>query len=100
VPLLLDGWADWDVDAVRDDARDYPVELLDTLAGANLAAWGEHELDLCACATTQVGNRHPGGPPAELARHACGGRVSAATSPVAAVPPGETGTSQPRVSVA
>lgn len=72
----------------------------DINAAANLAAWGEHELGLCPCSDIQVGDRHPGGPSGTGRSHACGGRVSAATDPVAAVPPGEAGTSRPRVSVA
>jgi putative transposase len=66
----------------------------DVNAAANLAAWGEHTLGRCPC-VTHAGDRHPGGPSAEPLRHACGGWVSAAASPVAAVPPGEAGTSQP-----
>jgi putative transposase len=69
----------------------------DVNAAANLAAWGEHALGICPC-VTQAGDRHPGGPTAE--RHACGGWVSAATGSVAAVPPGEAGTSRPRTHVA
>jgi putative transposase len=68
-------------------------------AAANLAAWGEHTLGICPC-VTQAGDRHPGGPSAEPVRHACGGWVSAAAGQVAAVLPGEAGTSRPRVSVA
>jgi putative transposase len=71
----------------------------DVNAAANLAAWGEHTLELCPC-VTQAGDRHPGGPSAEPVRHACGGWVSAAASQVAAVPPDEAGTSQPRRGVA
>jgi putative transposase len=71
----------------------------DVNAAANLAAWGEHTLGLCPC-VTQVGDRHPGGPSAERARHACGGWVSAAASQAAAVLPGEAGTSRPRLGVA
>jgi putative transposase len=71
----------------------------DVNAAANLAAWGEHTLGLCPC-VTQVGDRHPGGPSAEPVRHACGGWVSAAVSQVAAVLPGEAGTSRPRLGVA
>ena len=68
-------------------------------AAANLAAWGEHTLGICPC-VTQAGDRHPGGPSAEPARHACGGWVSAAAGQVAAVLPGEAGTSRPRLGVA
>jgi putative transposase len=75
------------------------VDDRDVNAAANLAAWGEHTLGLCPC-VTQVGDRHPGGPSAERARHACGGWVSAATGTAAAVPPGEAGTSRPRLGVA
>ena len=71
----------------------------DVNAAANLAAWGEHTLGL-GPGVTQVGDRHPGGPSAERARHACGGWVSAAANQVAAVPPGEAGTSRPRPGVA
>ncbi|CCG03133.1 RNA-guided endonuclease InsQ/TnpB family protein [Blastococcus saxobsidens] len=71
----------------------------DVNAAANLAAWGEHTLGLCPC-VTQDGDRHPGGPTAGSSRHACGGRVSAATGQVAAVLPGEAGTSGPRLGVA
>jgi putative transposase len=71
----------------------------DVNAAANLAAWGEHTLGTCSC-VTQAGDRHPGGPLAERARHACGGSVSAAASQVAAVPPGEAGTSRPHPGVA
>ncbi|MDP5182240.1 RNA-guided endonuclease TnpB family protein [Blastococcus sp. BMG 814] len=71
----------------------------DVNAAANLAAWGEHTLGSCPC-VTQDGDRHPGGPSAERARHACGGWVSAAVSQAAAVLPGEAGTSRSRVSVA
>jgi putative transposase len=76
----------------------------DVNAAANLAAWGEHTLGLCPCAqgpcVTRAGDRHPGGPTAEEPRHACGGWVSAAIGPAAAVPPGEAGTSRPRIGVA
>jgi putative transposase len=71
----------------------------DVNAAANLAAWGEHTLGICPC-VTQAGDRHPGGPSAERARHACGGWVSAAAGQVAAVLPGEAGTSRPRIRVA
>jgi putative transposase len=76
----------------------------DVNAAANLAACGEHTLGLCPCAqspcVTRAGDRHPGGPTAEEPRHACGGWVSAAIGPAAAVPPGEAGTSRPRIGVA
>jgi putative transposase len=68
----------------------------DVNAAANLAAWGEHELGLCPCSNIQVGDRHPGGPSGTARSHACGGRVSVATSRVTVVPPGEAGTSRPR----
>jgi putative transposase len=71
----------------------------DVNAAANLAAWGEHTLGLCPC-VTQAGDRHPGGPSAERARHACGGWVSGAAVPAAPVLPGEAGTSRPRPGVA
>jgi putative transposase len=71
----------------------------DVNAAANLAAWGEHTLGICPC-VTQVGDRHPGGPSVESTRHACGGWVSVAAGQVAAVPPGEAGTSRPRLGVA
>jgi putative transposase len=71
----------------------------DLNAAANLAAWGEHTLGLCPC-VTQAGDRHSGGPSAEPVRHACGGWVSGAAVPAAPVPPGEAGTSRPRISVA
>ena len=69
----------------------------DVNAAANLAAWGEHTLGRCP-SVTRAGDRHPGGPSAE--RHACGGWVSDAASPVAAVPPDEAGTSRPPTRVA
>jgi putative transposase len=71
----------------------------DVNAAANLAAWAEHTLGRCPC-VTRAGDRHPGGPSAETTRHACGGWVSAAASQAAAVPPGEAGTSRPRLGVA
>jgi putative transposase len=71
----------------------------DVNAAANLAAWGEHTLGLCPC-VTRAGDRHPGGPSADPARHACGGWVSGAAVPADPVPPGEAGTSRPRTSVA
>jgi len=64
-------------------------------AAANLAAWGEHTLGNCPC-VTQAGDRHPGGPSAESARHACGGWVSGKAHTAAPVLPGEAGTSRPR----
>jgi putative transposase len=81
-----------------NDSCDHVADR-DINAAANLAAWGEHTLGTCPC-VTRDGDRHPGGPPAEISRHACGGWVSAAASQVASVPPGEAGTSRPRVSVA
>src|SRR3954453_2152798 len=83
----------WDNDACGH------VADRDVNAAANLAAWGEHTLGICPC-VTRAGDRPPGGPSAETPRHACGGRVSAAAAPAAAVPPGEAGTSRPRASVA
>ncbi|HET6395132.1 MAG TPA: RNA-guided endonuclease TnpB family protein [Blastococcus sp.] len=80
-----------------DDSCGYMADR-DINAAANLAAWGEHTLGLCPC-VTQDGDRHPGGPLAERARHACGGWVSAAARHAAAVLPGEAGTSRPRGSV-
>lgn len=71
----------------------------DVNAAANLAAWGEHTLGLCPC-VTRAGDRHPGDPSAETTRHACGGWVSVVASQAAAVPPGEAGTSRPRLGVA
>jgi putative transposase len=71
----------------------------DVNAAANLAAWGEHTLGVCPC-VTRAGDRHPGGPSAETTRHACGGWVSGAAVSAAAVPPGEAGTSRPRLGVA
>jgi len=71
----------------------------DVNAAANLAAWGEHTLGICPC-VARAGDRHPGGPSAERARHACGGWVSVAAGQVAAVLPGEAGTSRPRLGVA
>jgi putative transposase len=71
----------------------------DVNAAANLAAWGEHTLGVCPC-VTRAGDRHPDGPAAGVSRHACGGWVSAAAGPVAAVPPGEAGTSRTRTGVA
>jgi putative transposase len=70
----------------------------DVNAAANLAAWGEHTLGICPC-VTQAGDRHPGGPTAGGSRHACGGWVSATAGQAAAVPPGEAGTSRPRLGV-
>jgi putative transposase len=81
-----------------DDACGHVADR-DVNAAANLAAWGEHTLGVCPC-VTQVGDRHPGGASAEPVRHACGGWVSAAASQAAAVPPGEAGTSRPRLGVA
>jgi len=81
-----------------DDACGHVADR-DANAAANLAAWGEHTLGLCPC-VTQAGDRHPSGPSAGTPRHACGGWVSAAAVPVAAVPPGEAGTSRPRASAA
>ncbi|MDP5182699.1 RNA-guided endonuclease TnpB family protein [Blastococcus sp. BMG 814] len=71
----------------------------DVNAAANLAAWGEHTLGICPC-VTQAGDRHPSGPTAEQARHACGGWVSGPALRAAPVPPDEAGTSRPPVSVA
>jgi len=71
----------------------------DVNAAANLAAWGEHTLGICPC-VARAGDRHPGGPSAERARHACGGWVSVAAGQVAAVLPGEAGTIRPRLGVA
>jgi putative transposase len=71
----------------------------DVNAAANLAVWGEHTLGTCPC-VAQAGDRYPSGPSAGTSRHACGGWVSAATDPVAAVPPGEAGTSRSRLGVA
>jgi putative transposase len=71
----------------------------DVNAAANLAAWGEHTLGRCPC-VTRAGDRHPGGPSAERARHACGGWVSVAAGQAAAVLPDEAGTSPPRFGVA
>jgi putative transposase len=68
----------------------------DVNAAANLAAWGEHTLGICPC-VTRAGDRHPGGPSAESVRHACGGWVSDAAVPTAAVLPREAGTSRPRI---
>jgi putative transposase len=67
----------------------------DVNAAANLAAWGEHTLGNCPC-VTQAGDRHPGGPSAESARHACGGWVSGKAHTAAPGLPGEAGTSRPR----
>jgi putative transposase len=71
----------------------------DVNAAANLAAWGEHMLGSCPC-VPRAGDRHPGGPSAEPARHACGGWVSGTAVPAAPVLPGEAGTSRPRTCVA
>ena len=71
----------------------------DVNAAVNLAAWGEHTLGHCPC-VTQAGDRHPGGPSAERARHACGGWVSGTAGQAVPVLPNEAGTSQPRASVA
>jgi putative transposase len=71
----------------------------DLNAAANLAAWGEHTLGICPC-VTQAGDRHPGGPIAERARHACGGWVSGPAASAGPVLPGEAGTSRPRLGVA
>jgi putative transposase len=76
----------------------------DVNAAANLAAWGEHTLGICPCAqnpnVTRAGDRHPGGPTAEIPRHACGGWRSGPAVPAAPVPPDEAGTSRPRESMA
>jgi putative transposase len=81
-----------------DDSCGYVADR-DVNAAADLAAWGEHTLGLCPC-VTQAGDRHPDGPSAEPVRHACGGWVSAAVSQATAVPPGEAGTSRPRLGAA
>ena len=71
----------------------------DVNAAANLAAWGEHTLGMCPC-VTRAGDRHPGGPSAER-DSAClwrvGVRIGRHSWPV---PPGEAGTSRPRLGVA
>jgi putative transposase len=70
----------------------------DLNAAANLAAWGEQQQGTRPVAGTQAGARHPGGPSAQLAEHACGGSNEPAG--MAAGAPVETGTSRPRASVA
>jgi len=83
------------------------IDDRDVNAGATLAAWGEHQLGVCPCVTTQVRDRHPGGRSdvqlpcsATRGRHACGGWVSVVSSAprgagVPMVPPVEAGTGQP-----
>jgi putative transposase len=74
----------------------------DTNAAANLAAWGEQQrVDRTSdtpVAGTQAGDRHPGGPSAQLAAHACGGSNEPVTTTAGA--PVEAGTSRPRSRVA
>jgi putative transposase len=48
----------------------------DTNAAANLAAWGEQQQGTRPVAGTRAGDRHPGGPSAQLAEHACEGATS------------------------
>lgn len=43
----------------------------DTNAAANLAAWGEQQQGTSPVAGTRAGDRHPGGPSAQFAEHAC-----------------------------
>ena len=74
----------------------------DNNAAANLAAWGEQQQVDRASGTpvagTRAGDRHPGGPSAQLAEHACGGSNEPAGTAAEALV--EAGTSQPRTRVA
>lgn len=69
----------------------------DVNAAVNLAALGE-ERQLTLVLVSRVGDRHPGGPSAERAPHACGGDNEPAS--VLAGVAVEAGTSQPRTRVA
>jgi len=70
----------------------------DINAAANLAAWGEQQQGTRPAAGTQAGDRHPGGPSAQLAEHACGGSNEPVTLTAGALV--EAGTSRPRTRAA
>jgi putative transposase len=70
----------------------------DTNAAANLAAWGEQQRGTSPVAGSRAGDRHPGGPSAQLAEHACGGSNEPACTAAGALV--EAGTSRPRTRVA
>ena len=70
----------------------------DINAAANLAARGERQQGISPVAGSQAGNRHPGGPSAQLAEHACPGSNEPASTAAAALD--EAGTSRPRTRVA
>ncbi len=70
----------------------------DTNAAANLAAWGEQQRGTSPVAGSRAGDRHPGGPSAQLAEHPCAGGNEPAST--AAGAPVEAGTSRPRPRVA
>jgi len=70
----------------------------DINAAANLAAWGEQQQGTRPAAGTQAGDRHPGGPSAQNAEHACGGSNEPAGLAAGALV--EAGTSRPRTRVA
>ena len=70
----------------------------DINAAANLAAWGERKLGITPFSESQDGDRHPGGPSAQLAEHACGGSNEPVNTTAGAFV--EAGTSRPRASVA
>jgi len=70
----------------------------DINAAANLAAWGEQQQGISPVVDTQVGDRHPGGPSAQLAEHACGGSNEPASMAAGAFV--EAGTSRPRTRAA
>jgi putative transposase len=65
----------------------------DVNAAATLAAWGEHTLGRCPCAT-QARDPNPSGRIGTTRFHACGGWVTADPGHPAAVPSDETGPSQ------
>jgi len=74
----------------------------DTNAAANLAAWGgQQQVDRASgtpVAGTGAGDRHPGGPSAQLVEHACAGSNEPASTAAGALV--EAGTSRPRTRVA
>jgi putative transposase len=70
----------------------------DVNAAANLAAWGEQRRGTRPGAGSRAEDRHPGGPSAQLADHACGGSNEPVT--MTAGVSVEAGTSRPRPRVA
>jgi len=74
----------------------------DTNAAADLAAWGgQQQVDRASgtpVAGTGAGDRHPGGPSAQLVEHACAGSNEPASTAAGALV--EAGTSRPRTRVA